>query len=401
MPIVQFCHAHNSNYALFRSRNIIVKMTILIGRDLLFCYSMLHSKRDIFIVNIVKIKLAISCILATADKANYYGGWSGIMDPKLHEHIQFYYNCRSSQYLTILLERKQLTPTLFYNAYENTQMIYELLFVTKSDRWSYRNPKIYHALTSHHMAVKRIVFHDPQALEAFLEQRFNQQEESVLVYANNEYLPHRQFGKDYTEHHSIHSVMIKNYRRTDGKLEFLIYDNSPPHFDYMTADTVMEYIFRDRPDWANYIEYLDYADGDREGWLTRLNQEEIMQEYYRFIRNQQDEFAFYDHVQSMVSGETVYSHFDNRKELFNYLSQAFSMIAGSRYLFLLFLDFIDYPPLIRAHLRRIFDMAMTLKNRFTKAIFSGKCDQEFVRENCNELKKIETQTLQALKALVV
>jgi hypothetical protein len=312
----------------------------------------------------------------------------------IYNNFLKYYNCRTAQILIFLLEKKKLLPSLFFNSFESTETIYQNLFLYKIDRWHYKNEKIINNLINSNIKTITSFFRSYNEIEQYLIGVFQGGVDTVFVWGNNDFLPNRTYGKDYHDKGSLHSVFLKGYKTIDEKKYFLLEDNSPPFSDYIESQVVSDFMLIKTPSHKKNVMFLDYIEAQN------IYQGKILEELFKYLNTLEGNSLLYDKIGQIVVGNNISKKFISQNEIFNYLSQAFSMISGSRFLFSIFMENVINLSEIVYILRRSSDLANNLFYIFYKASVLGKINEDGIMEKCRDLKNLDIETLTKLRQLL-
>lgn len=306
-----------------------------------------------------------------------------------------YFNCTKHETAMFLMFRKLPIELLFYNAFENTRVIFHQMVNKKN--------KV-------HIKTQAMSFEDLHLIGVnYLEKRyksFDQVEQFILEYVDSNniillridpfFLPH------YKKLHEnnwrwLHFIIVDGYNYSDDNESISIVD------DYM------DNVFIHRQYDKKYIKdavvcqdeyYLGYF--KISPILNKQNLiNEIKVKYQDWLTNFQDDFSFYELICNILLGKEEVGTFKDAEEMHLVLDETLMVISASRCLFADFLEFFQYKSETIHLLLDCYKEGQIIRNVIKKYKITGKINIESLENRCLKLKKMENDVIFSLKNIPV
>ncbi|RJX37535.1 hypothetical protein D3P09_21370 [Paenibacillus pinisoli] len=292
-----------------------------------------------------------------------------------------YLSCRKIQLYNHLLQNGISIEYFYYNALESSDNVFTEIIINRKRKWTFSSnlPNSWEAcgIAAYFLPFEKLI-NVKEILNDLLIHHT-----SVFIWVDNKHVSHN-LNLDPNLNHSLqivssiddHTYLIDDIPTIQGisynfhEIE-LCCDNAKPH--------------------KKYLYYLDFHNYEINTEVVSRFEELLV----RFIHSYEDKLSFYDYLVDFFSSEdAIESRLD---ELFPYLDDAFSIIAGSRHLFAKSLEAFEinklYPQLYIEISKRVEGLKLSL----AKANLKGEISrQHFVHQVCR-IKTMEFDAINILK----
>jgi len=307
---------------------------------------------------------------------------------EIWRYEQYCFHCRKVQIALALRDLGMPIEYLYFNSFEPTGNVAHHLFVENQNRWSFESD----CLDKARLIEKGIGVHQVgvESFEKLCTTVRQLTDDGYLVYlwACNDVLPYKKLHVDYHETELVHSIIVTNVAEDASGLRFEIRDSTPMHRGFLSQDE-LERVYRHTPHWTGQIEFLTLRNAER------LTKDKALRDFTAWLREFRDEGAFYDEIPMRI-GDAGLDR-DERLALYETYHQAFSILTGSRYLFLAFLRNVGLADAVADELQAAVEICEYVKMMFLRGKVSGKLNPDVIVMKCQALKEHEHNVIVRLK----
>jgi hypothetical protein len=275
---------------------------------------------------------------------------------------------------------------LFFNAYENINLILEHCMDQKRRWWEFPSKLSRDNLPLIGAQLNSCRFESfKQASQPILE--LIDQKKLVLFRVDTFYQPNR--PNYLVEHRQGHMIAIKDYEAKDLKTEFLVLDDLDIKdlSKLFLGSEVVEQMYNHS--LFNEIYYLDY-DGSFD---IQLNH--ILALFKAELGKIESCPNAIHHIKRFIGDDN--KSFSNSNEKFLYLSDAFKLLSGSRELFSQFLSHISFNETIAKEVQECAELAEIIYLSFIKSSISGSLSPTIL-DGCAAYFEREDKLIESLKS---
>lgn len=295
-----------------------------------------------------------------------------------------YLDCSKSQYVSYLKQMGYRVEALYYNCLDSTNEIMIQIIKQKKSRYHFDELGFQHSDWQLIGLEKR---------DIHSESLYNIQEgikeiidsgNIVFVSVDTFHLPHRK--QSYQKEKSPHSIMIKGFR--DNLIDII--DETAPIFSkFQYPISELEIAYKNGCGFR-YISYFEP--------ITFNNMDDLKEKtkklFQDFIDNRNETYELFDSVDDLLKLKSPY--FNNLVETLQHLSASFTLLAGSREMFVHFANFVDFDDEVLNLAKKSSRIADSLRNMLNKGILRNRVKENLVLEKVNTLWEIEIKLNQLL-----
>lgn len=314
------------------------------------------------------------------------------MDINSKRHHYEYFNCIRHETAMILMSREVPIDLLFYNAFENTGVVFQQMVKIKNRTKIKTKAMSFEDFHLIGVNYREKTYKSFDQVEKFILE-YVDSNNTILLRINPFFLPHYKELHENNWNNWVHYIIVDGHNYSDGNESISIID------DYM--DNVYIHRQYDKKYIKDAVEcYDDYHLGYFE-ISPILNKQRLINEvkakYQDWLKKFQDDFSFYESICNILLGREEVGTFKDEEEMFKVLDETLMVISASRCLFADFLKFIHYKSETIHQLLDCYQKGRVIRNVIKKYKITGKIDITSLENRCLNLKGMENDVISSLR----
>jgi hypothetical protein len=315
-----------------------------------------------------------------------------------------YLNCRKNQIFSYLAARNLPVDLLLYNAYENTDDVYQNIFEKRIHRYLYLE-KTLPEEDLNLLGISTLVY--PTANFEVIDEllpRLIDQFKVVYLYGAAWYLDYKQ--NTYHKLEIVHSIPAIDYIEKPEGRTYVIFDDTFDgvqrgqeftHYN-ISHSGMKEYIENQTTDGgiANILAKDRMVMFDFTTLKEKQAKEAFQAKYASWLENFNDDFALYSKIPDLLQDENIIQSFPDAEAFHETVFHLLSTLVGSRNHFLRFIQYTnptsELIPVLQETVAAI-EAVRFVANKFR---FSGKLDVKRMKEKSEVAKAKENEFLSLL-----
>jgi hypothetical protein len=326
-----------------------------------------------------------------------------IMDIVKIDKFDQYLNCRKNQIFSYLAAKNLPVDLLLYNAYENTDDVYQNVFVKRIHRYLYLE-KTLPEEDLNLLGVSSFTYSTSsfEIVDELLP-RLIDTHKVVFLYGAAWYLDYKQ--NTYHKIEIVHSIPAIGYKEKPEGRTYVIFDDV---FDGVQRGQEFMHYDISHPVMKEYIENQGTEGGvnvlakDRMTIFdfTTLKEKEAREafqaKYANWRENFHDDFELYSRIPDLLQDQSVIQSFPNEEAFHEIVFHLLSTIVGSRTHFMRFIQYSNPQSELIPALQEAVAAIEAVRFVANKYRFSGKLDVKRLQEKANLAKEKENAFLALL-----
>ncbi|RCX17341.1 hypothetical protein DFP94_10965 [Fontibacillus phaseoli] len=296
------------------------------------------------------------------------------------------FNCRASKIVSYLKFANLPVELLFYNSFESTENIFKQCVGEAKPRWCYHTECMsYDDLKLLGVSVEYKRF---RSFDNAVSEMIACIDRGELVSFNSKmmFLAHRNSVQD-----EYHYIYFSGHNLKEAKPYFTFLDDNESCLgDYKPYKLDVETFRKAFIISKKALGFFKFFPYDPQQLLA-----ETTRRYHNWLLHFEDPCTFYDQVTSMLTAPPENMDFVSISERF---IDAFTVIAGSRFIFSVYLQYRNQNPEVQQTLQEASRLSENLKNLLLKYKLTRTTNNGLLEEKLARLKQLEQQSIAILKA---
>ncbi|EFM11602.1 hypothetical protein PaecuDRAFT_1208 [Paenibacillus curdlanolyticus YK9] len=314
-----------------------------------------------------------------------------------------YLNCRKNQIFSYLAAKNLPVDLLLYNAYENSDDVYQNVFEKRIHRYLYLEKTLPEA-DLNLLGVSTFMY--PTSSFDIVDEllpRLIDSHQVVFLYGAAWYLDYKQ--NTYQKVEIVHSIPAFAYEEKPEGRTYKIFDDvfdgvqrgqEFMHYD-ISHKVMKEYIENQGTEGGVNVLAKDRMTIFDFSTLREKEAKEAFQaKYANWLENFNDDFAVYTKIPGLLQDESIIQSFADAEAFHEIVFHLLSTLVGSRNHFLRFIQYTnptsELIPVLQETVAAI-EAVRFVANKFR---FSGKLDVKRITDKANAAKAKETEFLELL-----